>query len=181
MTAQSMAIACSMAVLAMGAIDRAAAFDDQQTVAFDRAGGIDGSVTDPVAAVAATDNEFDRYYDAIVLDHLRTRTSGHKGRARGEKPRSTFTPYAGIGFDKIKLAMDFESGDVALKKDKGFTRPRLILGMGYAVTEDFSLGLEYRALAADEPLFSYDVGSETMNVDTRFTRHHLFLTAKYKF
>ena len=57
----------------------------------------------------------------------------------------------------------------------------MILGMGYAVTDALSLGFEYRAVAADEPLFSVDLGSETLNVDTRFTTHNVFLKAKYKF
>lgn len=164
MTAHRVAVACGMAVLAMGTMDPAAAFDDQQTIAFDRAAAID------------------RHYGGILPDRLDAGTGGFaRGKARGEQPRSNFTPYAGIGIDKIKLSMDLESGDVALKKDKGFNRPRLILGMDYSVTEDLSLGFEYRALASDNPLFSLDMGSETMNVDTRFTRHNVFLTARYRF
>lgn len=180
MTAQSMAVACSLAVLAMGAMDPAAAFDDRQTAAFDRPVATGGGVTDPAAIF--TDIGVDQHDDVIALDHLDPMSSGFGRRQEGdEQPPSPFKAYAGIGVSKLKLSMDFDSGDVALKKDKGYSRPRLIFGMGYKITEDFSLGLEYRALAADEPLFSLDMGSETVNVDTRFTRHNVFLKAKYKF
>lgn len=182
MTAHGVAVACGVTVLAMAAMEPAAAFDEQRTVAFDRTAAIVGSMTEPVTAATTTDIDFDQHDKVIARDRSGVSAAGFgRGRARGEKPRSAFTSYAGIGIDKLKLSMDFDSGDVVLKKDKGFTRPRLILGMGYAVTEDLSLGLEYRALASDEPLFSLDMGSETLNVDTKFTRHNLFLTARYRF
>lgn len=181
MTAHSIAVACSMAVLVMGDIDQAAAFEDRPTADFDRTIAADGSVGDPVAAAATTDIDVGQHHDAIVRDRLGTRTAIGKYQARGEQPRPVFAPYAGIGIDKYKLSMDFENGKVALKKDKGFKRPRLILGMGYTVTEDLSLGFEYRALASNQPLFSLAVGSETLNVDTKFTTHNVFLKAKYKF
>jgi len=175
MTARGVAVACGMAVLAMRAIEPAAAFDDHPTVAFDPAVVAGGGVADAIT-------DFDQHYDAILRDRLDARTGGFSsGQERRKQPRSPFKTYAGIGISKLKLSMDFDSGDIALKKDKGFSRPRLILGMGYRVNEDLSLGLEYRALAADEPLFSVDMGSETLNVDTRFTRHNVFLTAKYRF
>ncbi len=180
MTAHRVAVACGMAVLAMGAMEPAAAFDDQRTGGFDRTVAMDGGLTDQGVAVVGSD--FDRRDDVTVLDRLDDRTSGFsRHRARGEQSRSIFTPYAGIGIDKLKLSMDLESGKMVLKKDKGFTRTRLILGMGYAVTEDLSLGLEYRALASDQPLFSLDVGSETLDLDTRFNRHNFLLTASYSF
>ncbi len=174
MTAHKAAVAYGMAVLAMGAMNPARAFDDHQIVAVDPAVAIDGDLAD-----ALTD--FDQHYDAILHDRLARVGGFSSGPGRGKQSRSPFKAYGGIGISKFKLSMDFDSGDVALRKDRGFDRPRVILGMGYRVTEDFSLGFEYRALAADQPLFSLDVGSETLNVDTRFTKHNVFLTGRYKF
>lgn len=159
MTARNVAIACGVAAVAIGAIDRAAAFEDRRGAAFNQAAG-------------TAEVDVDQGYRA---------RDRRDDEVRGAASRPAFVPYVGFGIDKVKLSMDFGSGDLALRKDKGYTRPRLIFGMGYAVTESVSLALEYRALASDEPLFSLDIGSRDMNFDTRFNRHNLFLRAQYRF
>lgn len=90
-------------------------------------------------------------------------------------------PYAGFGLGKINLAVQFETGELELEKEYDFMRARLIAGVGYEVTERVSFGLEYLAVADNDPLFALNVSGEDVELNTRFTNHYLSLRAQIKF
>lgn len=202
MTAHRMAIACSMAALAMGTIDRTEAFDDRSTPAHvDGEHGADRKAQRPVLSAALHSNLERRngasdagpraaprsLFNEVLtatqqaefvgasLDQLRAREAKRTDdKRKNDQARSEFLPYAGLGFSKVKLSMDLDSRRVTLKKDRGYSQPRVILGMGYTLTESVSLGMEYRALAGAQPLFSPDTY-------TGLTGHNVFLTGRYRF
>ncbi len=90
-------------------------------------------------------------------------------------------PYAGFGLGKINLALQLETGEIEMEKERDFIRARLIAGMGYNINRHVSLGLEYLAVADNDPLFALNVSGQSLQFDTRFTNHYLNFRAQYKF
>jgi hypothetical protein len=92
-----------------------------------------------------------------------------------------FVPYAGFGLGKIDLAVQLETGELELERERDFTRTRLIAGVAYEATRQVSLGLEYLAVADNDPLFAVNVSGQSYEFDTRFTNHYLSLRVQYEF
>ena len=90
-------------------------------------------------------------------------------------------PYAGIGLGKINLALQLESGELEMEKERDYTRARLLAGVDYEISKHVSLALEYFAVADNDPLFALNVGGTNLEFDTRFTNHYFNLKARYKF
>lgn len=89
--------------------------------------------------------------------------------------------YAGMGVGKVRLGMDIDKMEMRWTKDSQSDPTRVVLGLGYDVTESLSFGLEYKMLADDSPLFSVDLGGQRLPMNTRFTDHKVDLTLRYRF
>ena len=151
----------------MGAVDTVAAGDQRLTLDLDyleaRNGYVDlpePTVPGPIGVRLGGDDGIDGLWPSIW---------------------GPVVPYAGVGLSKINLALRLETGELVMEKEHDFTRARLIAGVGYDATRHVSLGLEYLAVAANDPLFALNVGGESLEFDTRFTDHYLNFRVQFKF
>ena len=151
----------------MGAVDTAAAGDQRRTLDLDYLEARNGYVDLPEPSGAVS---------------IGVRLGGDDG-IDGLWPSiwDSVVPYAGVGLGKINLAMQLETGELEWEKERDFTRTRLIAGVGYDATRHVSMGLEYLAVADNDPLFALNVGGESLELDTRFTNHYLNLRVQFKF
>jgi len=94
---------------------------------------------------------------------------------------SGFVPYAGLGVGVLALSMDLGSRDLVLVKEKRERRSRVFAGLGYALSPELTLGLEYRARAGSDPLVSVDLGGLSFDLDDPFADHDVTLSARYRF
>ncbi len=193
MKKQKVALACGMAVLAAANIDPAAAqnlYDEASTIsAINLDIGRDFGAGGPLGY---EDHLFLRHdsarnapradFDSIRPDGPRSAVNGETGaRKRPVKRKRTFVPYAGFGIGKIKASMDLSTQGVVLKKDKGFgSKSRVILGLGYEFAPRATLGLEYRALASDDPLFSANIGGGTFDVNAKYTKQYIYMQLRHR-
>jgi opacity protein-like surface antigen len=109
------------------------------------------------------------------------KTPWRNGGRTAVDERALLLPYAGIGLGPFKLSMDLDDLDVWLAKDKSSRRSRAFAGIGYTPLPDLNLNLEYRALAAGEPLFALDLGNLSLDIDTPFEIQTVALTVNYRF
>lgn len=175
MTAQGLAAICGVAVLALCATPRSATAEPWQTFGLDDGFLAKEFIDTRVAA---------RGYEPMdgAADGMGIRFFG-EGGLWGLLPKLSgpVVPYAGFGLGKINVAMDLETGDVELEKENRFTKARLILGVAYPMSKSVSLGMEYHAVASNDPLFSLDISGQSLEFDTKFTRHFLNLNVRYEF
>ncbi len=151
----------------MGAVDTAAAGDQRLTLDLDYLEARNGYVDLPEPGVPVSTG---------------LRLLGDDG-IEGLWPSiwGPVVPDAGFGLGKINLALQLETGEIEWEKERDFMRARLIAGVGYDINRHVSLGLEYLAVADNDPLFALNVSGQSLEFDTRFTNHYLNFRARYRF
>ena len=197
MTARTLLLVCGLAALALGAIDSAAAEDHlwiagqenlearyEAAVTGLRFAGTRHASTSVQHGLSGgwLHSGFTLAPGQAVPLHASVKLGGDDG-LDGLWPDiwGSIVPYAGVGLGKINLALQFETGELELEREHDFTRARLIAGVGYEITKRVSLGLEYFAVADNDPLFALNVSGQNLELDTRFTNHYLNFRAQFRF
>jgi hypothetical protein len=192
MSAQRLAIAGSLAMLAMGNAVHAAAEDRTQGSALDAAAA--ARVADGTEATAANRSAISiDLRKSVDLGAAMAETVPPWLRARAEAEAYGFdfdslrfgaagdtgnsiVAYAGFGRGALKLSMDLGSGDVRLRGEKRDRRARLFLGMLYAVAPRTSLAVEYGARSSDG-----SAGGKTFKADTGLDDHNVLVSFQHRF
>lgn len=195
MTAQRLAIAGSVAMLAMGTAIDAGAEDGNRDSALEaaavsrvasstEAAGRTGVAidlkrsSDVGAAMAETVPPWLRAQAAaeayrISFESIRL---ARLGAARNAAAWKTIAAYAGVGRGALRLSLDLASGDVRLRKEKRDRRDQLFLGMLYTVAPRTNLAVEYRALAGgDLP------GQGASRADSGLNDHSVLVRFQHRF
>ncbi len=195
MTAQKLAIAGSVAMLAMVTAVEAGAED----------GGLDSRIEAAAAVRVESDTEAaSRTGVAINLERssnagaamaetvppwLRAQAAAEAyrlgfesvrlarlGSAREGAAWKSIAAYAGVGRGLLRLSMDLGSGDINLSKEKRDRRDRLFVGMFYTVAPRTNLGLEYRALTGDDAF-----GQSAAEARSGLDDHSVLVNFQYRF
>jgi OOP family OmpA-OmpF porin len=93
-----------------------------------------------------------------------------------------FTPYIGAGIGVAQLTIDAKPQGAAEFKDSDTQFAyQGIAGVSYALTNQLSLGLEYRYFATTDPNYSDNPGGGNTRVASEYKTHNVLLNLIYRF